>query len=47
MAGRRGLDYLRCIRDYGQLIKRRWDVALIHDGGRVTSVDVRALLVYP
>ena len=44
---RRGLDYLRCIRDDGKLIKRRWDVALIHDGGRVTSVDLRAALVYP
>ncbi len=47
MAGRRGGDYLRCIRDDGQLIKRRWDVALIHEGGRVTSVDLRAALVYP
>lgn len=44
---RRGLDYLRCVRDDGQLIKRRWDVALIHDGERVTSVDLRAALVYP
>ena len=44
---RRGLDYLRCIRDDGQLIKRRWDVALIHDGERVTAVELRAALVYP
>lgn len=43
----RRVDYLRCIRDDGQLIKRRWDVAIIHNGERVTSVDLRAALVYP
>jgi hypothetical protein len=43
----RGLDYMRCIRDDGQLIKRRWDVAIIHNGERVTHVDLRAARVYP
>ena len=43
----RGIDHLRCIRDDGQLIKRRWDVAIIHNGERVTAVDLRAALVYP
>ena len=43
----RGVDYLRCIRDDGQLIKRRWDVAIIHNGELVTAVDLRAALVYP
>jgi hypothetical protein len=43
----RGLNFLRCVRDDGQLIKRRWDVAIMHNGERVTSVDLRAALVYP
>lgn len=43
----RRVDYLRCVRDDGQMIKRRWDVAIIHNGERVTAVDLRAALVYP
>ena len=43
----RRVDYLRCVRDDGQMIKRRWDVAILHNGERVTAVDLRAALVYP
>lgn len=44
---RRRLDYLRCVRDDGQMIKRRWDVAILHHETRVTAIDLRSALVYP
>lgn len=39
--------FLRCAREDGKMIKRKWDVALIHDGEKVLSVDLRTALVYP
>lgn len=39
--------FLLCTRQDGQMIKRRWDVAVVHDGEKVLSVDMRTALVYP
>ena len=43
----RRMDYLRRVRDDGQVIKRRWDVAIPHSEASVTAVDLRAALIYP
>ncbi len=46
--GKGPVDYLLCIRDDGQPpIKRHWEVALMHDGKAITSIDVRTALLYP
>jgi hypothetical protein len=39
--------FLLCTRQDGKMIKRKWDVAVIHDGEKVLSVDMRTALVYP
>jgi hypothetical protein len=39
--------FMHCTREDGQMIKRRWDVAVIHDGEHVVSVDMRTALIYP
>lgn len=39
--------FMHCKREDGKMIKRRWDVAVVHDGDKVVSVDVRTGLVYP
>lgn len=39
--------FLRCTRDDGQIVKRRWEIAIIHDGEAVTAVDLRSATVYP
>lgn len=45
--GKNGFTYLRCIRDDGIVIKRRWEFALMHNGQFITGVEVRPGLVYP
>jgi len=45
--GKNGFTYLRCIRDDGIVIKRRWEFALMHNGQFITAVEVRPGLVYP
>jgi hypothetical protein len=45
--GRRGLNFLHCKREDGHMIKRRWEVALMHDGRSVSSLEMRTALVYP
>ena len=45
--GRKGLNFLHCKREDGQMIKRRWEVALMHDGRSVSSLEMRTALVYP
>ena len=45
--GRKGLNFLHCKREDGQMIKRRWEVALMHDGKSVSSLEMRTALVYP
>jgi hypothetical protein len=45
--GRKGLNFLHCKREDGQMIKRRWEVALMHDGKSVSSLELRTALVYP
>ena len=40
-------SFLRCTRDDGQIVKRRWEIAIIHDGEAVTAVDLRSATVYP
>ena len=39
--------FVHCLREDGKMIKRKWDVALIHDGVKILSVDMRTALVYP
>lgn len=45
--GRKGLNFLHCKREDGQMIKRRWEVALMHDGKSVSALELRTALVYP
>ena len=45
--GRKGLNFLHCKREDGQMIKRRWEVALMNDGKSVSSLEMRTALVYP
>lgn len=45
--GKKGLNFLHCKREDGQMIKRRWEVALMHDGRSVSSLEMRTALVYP
>jgi hypothetical protein len=45
--GRKGLNFLQCKREDGQMIKRRWEVALMHDGKTVSAMEMRTALVYP
>ena len=45
--GRKGLNFLHCKREDGQMIKRRWEVALMHDGKSIASLEIRTALVYP
>ena len=46
--GKGELDYLQCKREDGTPpIKRLWEVAVFHDGKKVTAVDVRSALLYP
>jgi hypothetical protein len=45
--GRSGLRFLRCTRDDGKLVKRRWEFALMHDGVLISGVEMRAATVYP
>jgi hypothetical protein len=45
--GRKGLNFLHCKREDGQMIKRRWEVALMHDGRSVSALEMRTALVYP
>jgi hypothetical protein len=39
--------FMHCKREDGQMIKRRWEVAVVHDGESIVSVDVRNALIYP
>jgi len=42
------IDFLHCKRTDGSPpIFRIWDVAIFHDGAKVTSFDVRSALKYP
>lgn len=45
--GRKGMNFLHCMREDGQMIKRRWEVALMHDGRTVSDLEMRTALVYP
>jgi hypothetical protein len=45
--GKKNFTFLRCVRDDGIVIKRRWEFALMHNGQFVTEVDIRPGLVYP
>lgn len=45
--GRKGLTFLRCVRDDGKMIKRRWEFAVMHNGLTVTAIELRPGLVYP
>ena len=45
--GKNGFTFLCCVRDDGMVIKRRWEIALMHNGQFVTGVDIRPGLVYP
>lgn len=45
--GRAGLTFLRCTRDDGKMVKRRWEFALMHDGVLISSVEMRSATVYP
>jgi hypothetical protein len=45
--GKKGLTFLHCKREDGQMIKRRWEVALMHDGKTVSALEMRTALVYP
>ncbi len=45
--GRKGLNFLHCKREDGQMIKRRWEFALMHDGRTVSDLEMRSALVYP
>ena len=45
--GKKGLNFLHCKREDGQMIKRRWEVALMNDGKSVSSLEMRTALVYP
>ena len=37
--GRKGLNFLHCKREDGQMIKRRWEFALMHDGRTVSDLE--------
>ncbi len=39
--------FMKCSREDGKMIKRKWDVAVMHDGDKVVNVDLRTALVYP
>jgi hypothetical protein len=46
--GKGPFEYVLCKRDDGvPPIKRRWEVAVMHDGKNVTMLDVRTALLYP
>ena len=45
--GRSGLTFLHCLRDDGQMVKRRWEFALFHDGSVITDIEMRSATVYP
>lgn len=45
--GKEGVQFLRCTRDDGRMVKRRWEFALMHDGRAITSLDLRPGTVYP
>lgn len=46
--GKGPFEYVLCKRDDGiPPIKRRWEVALMHDGKNLTMIDVRTALLYP
>ena len=43
-----GLTFVLCKRvDGTPPVKRIWEVALMHDGSKVTGLDLRSALVYP
>jgi hypothetical protein len=44
---RGGLDYLYCNRYEGGIVKRRWQVAVVHRGGKVVEVLASTGLVGP
>ena len=44
---RGGLDYLYCNRYGGSIVKRRWQVAVVHRGGKVVEVLASTGLVNP
>ena len=45
--GMKGFTFLRCVRDDGTVIKRRWEFAVMHNGHFVTAIEIRPGLVYP
>jgi hypothetical protein len=44
---RMGLDYVDCDRSEGGIVRRRWQVAVVHRDGKVTEVIARTGLVGP
>src|SRR5262245_26147337 len=45
--GRRSLDYLYCDRSDGEIVQRRWQVAIVHREGKVSEVLASTGLVGP
>ena len=44
---RKGIDYLYCDRSEGLIVSRRWQVAIVHSGDRVTDVLANTGLIGP
>jgi hypothetical protein len=44
---RKGLDYIYCDRSEGGVVRRRWQVALVHRDGQITEVIASTGLVGP
>ena len=44
---RKGIDYLYCNRYEGGLVQRRWQVAIVYRGGKVTEVLASTGLIGP
>jgi hypothetical protein len=45
--GRIGIDYLWCDRSDGGVVKRRWQVAIVHQNGKVSEILATTGLVGP
>jgi hypothetical protein len=39
--------YLLAVREDGQVVKRRWEIALLRNGDSVSRVELRSATVYP
>lgn len=45
--GRKGLNYIYCDRAEGGIVQRRWQVAVVHNDGRVTEIITSTALFGP